>query len=63
MLIIILGCFFLFMYISIGMIIGLKLMDNLDRWYKKLGFVLFKIIFWLPNIPADLIVGNMEVKK
>lgn len=54
--------FLLFMYFSIGMIIGLKITRHFDKKIQKVGIVLFKIIFWLPNIPADIIVGHMEVK-
>ena len=59
----------LFFYLSIGMIIGLKIVnldlgkETFDKWYKRIGFIIFKMMFWLPNIPADIIVSNMEIRK
>lgn len=54
--------FLIFLYLSIGMIIGIKITYKWykdKKWYSKLGIILFKIIFWFPNIFADIIVGNM----
>lgn len=54
--------FLIYMYLSVGLIIGIKMIDKWYKeykWYKKFGIVLFKIVFWFPNIFADVIVGNM----
>lgn len=56
--------FLIYMYLSIGMIIGVKMIFKWyakEKWYKKLGIILFKMAFWFPNIFADIIVGNMGV--
>lgn len=54
--------FLIYMYLSVGLIIGIKMIDKWYKeykWYKKFGIVLFKVVFWFPNIFADVIVGNM----
>lgn len=55
-----------YFYLSIGAIIGFKLMSFVDKWYIKIAFILLMAFIWLPNLPADIIANNTKknlVKK
>lgn len=52
--------FIAYLYISTGVIIGIKLSSELKyRWAIPL-YILIMAFIWLPNLPADIIVKNMK---